>query len=76
MNKPDVLNFSFDIEQKLLKIHNDLKYKKYKHGNYEQFILCDPKRRIINKALVRDRIVHHSIVRILEPFYDKTFINN
>ena len=38
------------------------------------FILHDPKTRKISKSDFRDRIVHHAIVNILEPIFDKFFI--
>ncbi|MDP2947535.1 MAG: reverse transcriptase/maturase family protein, partial [Nanoarchaeota archaeon] len=38
------------------------------------FILRDPKTRKISKAVFRDRIVHHALVQIIEPFFDKCFI--
>ena len=38
------------------------------------FILRDPKTRKISKSAFRDRIIHHALVRFLEPIFDKTFI--
>ncbi len=38
------------------------------------FIIRDPKTRKICKSAFRDRIVHHAIVNILEPIYEKIFI--
>ncbi len=58
----------------IFSLHNDLKNKTYKHGEYEHFVICDPKRRDIHKATVRDRLLHHAVYRILYPFFDKTFI--
>jgi retron-type reverse transcriptase len=40
------------------------------------FTLCDPKERIIHKATVRDRIVHHALFTILNPVFEPTFITN
>ena len=34
----------------------------------------DPQTRKISKSEFRDRIVHHAIISILEPIYEKTFI--
>ena len=34
----------------------------------------DPKTRKISKSDFRDRVVHHALVRILEPIFDKTFV--
>lgn len=36
--------------------------------------MCDPKRRSIHKACVRDRVLHHAVHRVLEPEFNKAFI--
>jgi retron-type reverse transcriptase len=51
-----------------------LKLKKYTHSAYEEFKISDPKPRVIHKAQVRDRLLHHAIYRHLYPFFTKTFI--
>jgi len=58
----------------VLNLHNDLIKFTYRHANYECFNVCDPKPRIIHKAIVRDRLLHHAIYRVLMPIFDKTFI--
>jgi len=57
-------------------LHYDLKNNTYKHGEYQQFKINDPKPRIIHKASVRDRLLHHAVYRILYPFFDKTFVSD
>ncbi|MCX6810376.1 MAG: reverse transcriptase/maturase family protein [Candidatus Berkelbacteria bacterium] len=47
---------------------------KYIHANYEEFKITDPKPRIIHKATVRDRLLHHAVHRILYPLFDQIFI--
>ena len=71
--KQDVINFERNFEDNLFQLHTDLKSNNYIHGPYKSFIICDPKRRVIHKAAVRDRIVHHAIFRILNPLFDPTF---
>ena len=73
-NKKDVQEFQFNLMDNILSLHYDLKNYTYKHGNYEQFKISDPKPRTIHKASVRDRLLHHAVYRILYPFFDKTFI--
>ena len=34
----------------------------------------DPKTRKISKSAFRDRIVHHALVLVIEPIFDKSFI--
>lgn len=60
----------------LLKLHQDLKNKTYKHSSYHAFNISDPKPRNIHKASVRDRLLHHAIYRVLYPYFDKKFIHD
>lgn len=74
MKSRDVLEFAADLELNLLDLHENLASQKYRHGPYESFYVCDPKRRHIHKAQVIDRVLHHVICRVLYPFFDKKFI--
>jgi retron-type reverse transcriptase len=73
-HKQDVINFSQNKEVNLEKLHAELVSKTYLPGKYSQFIVRDPKTRIIHKACVVDRIVHHIVSDVLEDNYDSTFI--
>lgn len=75
-SKKDVQIYSFYLMDNILTLHRDLKSHSYKHGGYRQFKINDPKPRIIHKAGVRDRLLHHAVYRILYPFFDKTFISD
>lgn len=72
--KQDVMEFKRHLMINILNLHQDLKDKTYMHGTYQHFIVCDPKRRDIHKASVRDRLLHHALYRKLYPFFDRTFI--
>ncbi|HSX42369.1 MAG TPA: reverse transcriptase/maturase family protein [Candidatus Saccharimonadales bacterium] len=58
----------------LVGLQRDLAGKIYRHGTYQPFKISDPKPRDIHKAIVRDRLVHHAIYRILYPYFDRQFI--
>ncbi|HRY62961.1 MAG TPA: reverse transcriptase/maturase family protein, partial [Candidatus Paceibacterota bacterium] len=60
----------------LFQLHEDLKTKKYEHSKYVEFKISDPKPRIIHKAAVRDRLLHHALHRMLYPFFDTKFITD
>ncbi len=72
--KEDVQYFFRDLMDNILALHKDLTNNTYQHGGYTDFYITDPKRRHIHKALVRDRLLHHAIYRLLYPFFDKIFI--
>jgi len=72
--KPCVIEFEQNKTKNLLRLHEELKNQTYMPQPLKTFILRDPKTRKISKSAFRDRIVHHALVRIIEPIFDKTFI--
>ena len=72
--KEYVIQFEENLMDNLIKIHYELKNQTYKPKALKTFILRDPKTRKISKSDFRDRIVHHAIVIILEPIFEKSFI--
>jgi len=70
----DVQKFERNLMDNIFTLQEDLKNGTYQHGGYYRFAINDPKPRVIHKASVRDRIVHHAIYRKLYPFFDKTFV--
>jgi len=72
--KDDVIEFEEKLVTNLRALHNELKFQTYEPLPLKTFILRDPKSRKISKSDFRDRIVHHALVRVIEPIFDKTFI--
>ncbi len=73
-NRLDVQKFEFNLEDNLFQLYQELKNKTYQHSYYTPFYIQDPKLRRIHKASVRDRVLHHSVFRILYTIFDKGFI--
>ena len=66
--------FDKDKDHYLSQLHEILKSKKYKTSEYKNFIIHEPKERIISKLkYYPDRIVHHGIMRIMEPYFVRWF---
>ncbi len=72
--KLDVQRFTMALEENIFSLYRELQSGTYKHSLYDSFYVHDPKLRLIHKAEVRDRILHHAIVRVIEPLFEKTFI--
>lgn len=70
----DVRLFAQNLFSNILDLHNDLINYTYRHARYEKFSINDPKPRVIHKAIVRDRLLHRAIYRILMPIFDQTFV--
>ncbi len=73
-NKQDIREFQANLMDNILSLHRDVSSGQYRHGGYQCFKITDPKSRIIHKASVRDRLLHHAVYRKLYPFFDKIFI--
>ena len=73
-NRLDVLGYEQYLEDRMFDLHDRLALGVWEHGPYETFTVCDPKPRVIHKASVEDRIVHHALVQVIEPVFDRSFI--
>jgi retron-type reverse transcriptase len=72
--KKDVALFELRLEDNIFNLHKDLQNGSYKHGGYFSSYIYEPKKRHINKASVRDRLLHHAVVRVVQILWDKKFI--
>jgi retron-type reverse transcriptase len=74
--RAEAARFDFDWESQLVQLQQDLIDKTYQPGTYRHFYVLEPKRRKISAAPFRDRIVHHAIVGVLEPLYERRFLHD
>jgi RNA-directed DNA polymerase len=74
--REDVNEFAVHVVDNLLDLFNDLKISTYFHGSYEEYVICDPKKRTIHKATVRDRVVHRLLYNALYNYFDKRYIHD
>ena len=70
----EVLRFTCDLESELFDLQNELRNKTYKTGEYRNFIIFEPKERIISALPFRDRVVHHAVYSVMEPIFERKFI--
>ncbi len=75
MHKQDVQFFYANLEDELISILRDLLTDQYIHGPYARFIVHDPKRRIIHKATVRDRVIHRLVYNKLLPIFHSRLLD-
>ena len=68
--------FAADFEKEVFALHEELLAGTYKHGEYNYFTIHEPKERLVAAAPFRDRVVHHAIVRVIEPIFERRFIED
>ncbi|MFW6341216.1 MAG: reverse transcriptase domain-containing protein, partial [Wenzhouxiangella sp.] len=69
----DVLAFEQNLESELIAIQNDLIWGRFKTGRYHLFQIHEPKPRMVAALPLRDRVVHHALVAVLEPIWEPVF---
>lgn len=58
----------------LEKIKQELLNGTYKIGKYREFIIYEPKARLISALNFKDRLVQHALINIIEPIFEAMFL--
>jgi retron-type reverse transcriptase len=72
--QPGVAAFEYNLERELLSLERTLRDETYRPGKYTSFYIYEPKRRKISAAPFRDRVVHHALINVIGPIYERQFI--
>ena len=67
---PEEIKFTYNLEENLINIQNQLIWHTYIPGNYNEFWVYDPKKRLISAPELQDRVIHTSLCRVLEQYID------
>lgn len=68
--------FFQNLEKELLALRDELAAGVWQPQPFRYFEVFDPKQRTIAVSTFRDRVVHHALVNVLEPIYEKIFIQD
>lgn len=76
-SRKSVQKFLAHRQELLNKLRNDIITGKYKTSPYKTFIIREPKERVIyNLPLYPDHILHHALINVLGPIWQKSFIKD
>jgi len=70
----NALAFEVDYENRLIELWEEINTRRYAPGPSMAFIVNKPVRREIFAADFRDRVVHHLLIRKLNPLFERLFI--
>ncbi len=72
--KEDVARFLLDLEPECLRLAEELRSGAWTPGAFRTFRVRDPKPRLISAAPFADRVVHHALVSVMEPCFERRFV--
>ena len=74
-HRPDVLAFENDFEREIENLRRQLESVKLAVGDYHFFKIYDPKERLICAAPFRERVLHHALMNVCEPVFERFLID-
>jgi len=69
--RPEVRGFAANLDRELGRLVARLERGSYQPGPFRRFTVRDPKVRLIHAAPFADRVVHHAIMRIAGPRFER-----
>lgn len=74
--RAEVREFREDLTHWFATISQRLDSSSFTFGKYYQFLIRDPKERIITAPCFEERVVHHAIMNVCEPVLDRWLIDD
>ena len=72
--RDDQRRFQANLDEELARLRDELITGDYPIGNFRRFTIYDPKEREICAATFGERVLHHSLMNVCEPYFDKWLI--
>jgi retron-type reverse transcriptase len=72
--KRKICAFTYKLEENLFQLRFEMTRGLYHPRPYTYFTLHDPKTRAIAAPDIRDRVVQHALVSVIQPLFEKQFI--
>lgn len=73
-NKNEVLKYEQNLDDNISALQNQLLTGDIICGHYHYFKIYDPKERTICAASFAERVLHHALMNICHPYFEKHFI--
>lgn len=70
----EVMRFASNLEENLINLQNHLIWHSWQPGRQREFTVFEPKMRMIQAPPFADRVIHHAMVRLVEPLFERKFI--
>lgn len=73
--RKDQQSYRANLGEELARLHVGLIDGSYEVGDYRRFVIHEPKHREICAAAFRERVLHHALMNVCEPYIDRWLID-
>lgn len=70
----EVARFFAQFDESVARLRRDILAAAVPYGEYRRFLIHDPKKRLIHAACFADRVLHHAIMNLAEPVFERTLV--
>jgi len=75
-SRPDARSFTANLEANLQSLAAQIDSGSFRHGRVRQFVVHDPKERIITAPCFEERVLHHAIMNVCGDWFDRRLIDD
>ena len=75
-HRPEAREWVAKLDINLGRITEQLRAGTFPFGRFHQFVIFDPKERLITAPCFEERIVHHAIMNVVEPHLERWLIDD
>lgn len=72
--KKSVINYGKHLNNNIMLLRDSLLKNNVSVGNYTYFHVYDPKKRLICAASFAERVLHHAIINVCKPYFERHLI--
>lgn len=72
----EAIAFTSRLDDNLATLSEGLRQGTFPFGSFHQFIIHDPKKRLISAPCFAERVAHHAIMNVCEPILDRWLIDD
>ena len=72
--KREIIEYRNNLQQNLKLLHENVLSGEVQVGEYHLFKIFDPKERVVCAAHFNERVLHHAIMNVCAPYFEKHFI--
>lgn len=70
----EVRNYHQHLDERIVELSDGLRDGTFPVGRFQQFVVRDPKERIITAPCFAERVLHHAIMNVCEPHFERWLI--
>lgn len=71
-----VRSYADGLEENLARLRDQIGDNSVSLGRCQQFVIHDPKQRVITAPCFEERVLHHAVMNVCEPVFERWFIDD